>query len=48
MQEHWQSGYTDTKRTLSHKSWLDMPASGEGLIVHDVHRLHEAAAAAAK
>ena len=38
MREHWQSGYEDTRRTLKHKRWLEMPADGAGLVVHDVHR----------
>jgi NTE family protein len=38
MREHWQSGYEDTKRTLRHKHWLEMPAQGAGCPVHDVHR----------
>ena len=38
MREHWQSGYEDTKRTLRHKHWLEMPAQGAGCLVHDVHR----------
>jgi NTE family protein len=38
MREHWQSGYEDTRRTLKHKRWLELPAEGAGLIVHDVHR----------
>ena len=38
MREHWQSGYEDTKRTLKHRHWLEMPAEGLGCIVHDVHR----------
>ena len=38
MREHWQSGYEDTRRTLKHKRWLELPAEGKGLIVHDVHR----------
>ena len=39
MREHWQSGYEDTKRTLHRRTWLEMPAPGEGIRVHDVHRL---------
>jgi NTE family protein len=38
MREHWQSGYEDTKRTLRHKSWLEMPPEGIGCVIHDVHR----------
>jgi NTE family protein len=38
MREHWQSGYEDTKRTLRHRHWLEMPPQGAGCVVHDVHR----------
>jgi NTE family protein len=38
MREHWQSGYEDTKRTLKHKHWLEMPPEGAGCVIHDVHR----------
>jgi NTE family protein len=38
MREHWQSGYEDTKRTLKHQKWLQMPETGAGIVVHDVHR----------
>lgn len=38
MREHWQSGYEDTRRTLKHGKWLELPAHGTGIIVHDVHR----------
>jgi NTE family protein len=41
MNEHWMSGYEDTKRTLKHKDWLTMPTEGTGLVVHDVHREDE-------
>ena len=37
MREHWQSGYEDTKRTLKRGEWLQMPAEGAGILVHDVH-----------
>lgn len=39
MREHWQSGYDDTKNTLTHKAWLAMPE--RGIKVHDVHREEE-------
>ena len=39
MREHWQSGYEDTKRTLMHHAWLQMPENG--VVVHDVHRLRD-------
>jgi NTE family protein len=42
MKEHWQSGYEDTKRTLSRKEWMSMPEIGEGIRTHDVHRDYEA------
>jgi NTE family protein len=38
MREHWQSGYEDTKRTLRHKHWLEIPPQSAGCLVHDVHR----------
>ena len=41
MNEHWQSGYEDTKRTLKRRDWLTMPAEDAGLVVHDVHRDEE-------
>jgi NTE family protein len=41
MREHWQSGYDDTKRTLQQKHWLEMPRDGNGIVVHDLHRLRE-------
>ncbi len=39
MREHWESGYRDTKRTLTHKDWLVMPEAGKGIVMHDIHRL---------
>lgn len=41
MREHWQSGYEDTRRTLKQRDWLQLPKQGGGILVHDVHRLHE-------
>ncbi|HAH10683.1 MAG TPA: hypothetical protein DCL48_11330 [Alphaproteobacteria bacterium] len=41
MREHWQSGYDDTRASLSQRHWLDMPADGTGIVVHDVHRLRD-------
>jgi NTE family protein len=38
MREHWQSGYLDTKRTLTRRDWLEMPPRGTDIVVHDVHR----------
>jgi len=36
MREHRLSGHEDTKNSLSHKKWMEMPESG--LVTHDVHR----------
>ncbi|MDA8050018.1 MAG: patatin-like phospholipase family protein [Rhodospirillales bacterium] len=41
MREHWDAGYRDTKRTLRHKVWLEIPSEEEGVAVHDVHRPEE-------
>jgi NTE family protein len=38
MREHWMSGLEDTRRTLKHREWLEMPPEGMGILVHDVHR----------
>ncbi len=38
MQEHWQSGLDDTRRTLNHGSWLNLPSEKVGVAVHDIHR----------
>jgi len=38
MREHWDSGYQDTRRTLSHRKWLEKPPESIGMAVHDVHR----------
>lgn len=38
MREHWQSGYEDMRRTLKRQDWLELPAVGAGIVVHDVHR----------
>jgi NTE family protein len=38
MQEHWQSGLDDTRRTLKHRSWLNPPSEKVGVDVHDIHR----------
>lgn len=39
MREHWQSGYEDTKNSLKHRKWFEMPQAG--VVVHDVHRLRD-------
>jgi NTE family protein len=41
MREHWQSGHEDTKRTLRHKHWLEMPPENTGIVTHDIHRDRE-------
>jgi NTE family protein len=38
MQDHWRSGYEDTKRTLNRHDWMVMPPHGTGITTHDVHR----------
>lgn len=43
MREHWQSGHVDTKRTLTHKHWLEMPPENTGILTHDIHRDREEA-----
>jgi NTE family protein len=41
MREHWSSGYRDTRRTLLHRDWLELPAPDVGMVMHDVHRPEE-------
>jgi len=41
MREHWESGHEDTKRTLTHKRWLEMPPPNTGILTHDIHRDRE-------
>ena len=43
MREHWDSGHEDTKRTLTHKHWLEMPPPNTGIVTHDIHRDREEA-----
>lgn len=43
MREHWDSGHEDTKRTLTHKHWLEMPPPNTGIRTHDIHRDREEA-----
>jgi NTE family protein len=38
MQDHWRSGYFDTRNTLAHKDWLVMSDIGDGITTHDIHR----------
>ncbi|KUM05184.1 patatin-like phospholipase family protein [Chromobacterium subtsugae] len=42
MREHWQSGLSDIRRSLSHPDWLQMPPPDRPFTTHDVHRLHQA------
>jgi NTE family protein len=43
MREHWDSGLEDTRRTLKRRDWLNLPETGMGIVVHDVHRESESA-----
>jgi NTE family protein len=38
MREHWQSGLTDMRHTLSRPHWLDPPKREDPFVTHDVHR----------
>ena len=38
MYEHWQSGLTDMRHTLTRPHWLDPPDSENPFVTHDVHR----------
>jgi len=38
MRQHWQNAYKDMRRTLKRQDWLELPAPGAGIVVHDVHR----------
>ena len=38
MREHWESGYRDTRHTLTHKAWLRGEHADRGIEIHDVHR----------
>lgn len=37
MHEHWQSGLTDMRHTLTRPHWLDPPSRESGFVTHDVH-----------
>lgn len=41
MREHWQSGHDDTKRTMTHTHWLEMPPENTGIVTRDIHRDRE-------
>lgn len=38
MREHWAAGLADTRKTLRHRKWLEIPPEHIGMTVHDVHR----------
>ncbi|MBE1162970.1 DUF3734 domain-containing protein [Dyella acidiphila] len=38
MHEHWQSGLTDMRHTLTRPHWLDPPTAENPFVTHDVHR----------
>ncbi len=38
MREHWESGLTNIRRTLTHRDWLEMPNNESRFITHDIHR----------
>ena len=38
MREHWTAGLEDTRKTLRHRKWLEIPPDTIGVVVHDVHR----------
>ena len=40
MREHWESGLDDIRRTLAYPEWLERPDNENGVVTHDVHRLH--------
>jgi NTE family protein len=43
MREHWRSGYSDTKRTLARRDYVQMPSGDRHVVIHDVHREREMA-----
>lgn len=38
MHEHWQSGLTDMRHTLTRPHWLEPPTAENPFVTHDVHR----------
>jgi NTE family protein len=38
VREHWEAGYNDTRRTLRHPEWLEVPTGRDCVVVHDLHR----------
>lgn len=43
MGDHWASGLSDIRRSLTHREWFDVPSHEVGFVTHDVHR-HQATA----
>jgi NTE family protein len=41
MREHWESGHRDTKRTINRRDWLKLPDDGDGIVLHDIHRIED-------
>ncbi|RDS79621.1 patatin-like phospholipase family protein [Dyella monticola] len=39
MHEHWQSGLSDMRHTLSRPHWLEPPSPENPFVTHDVHRV---------
>lgn len=38
MKEHWAAGLEDTRRTLKHLHWFELPTETDGMAFHDLHR----------
>lgn len=38
MSAHWSSGLRDTRNTLAHRDWLELPPEDVGIVTHDIHR----------
>jgi NTE family protein len=38
MQEHWESGLEDIRRSFGHPKWFEIPSAEIGFVTHDVHR----------
>jgi NTE family protein len=38
MHEHWLNGHEDTRKTLVHKHWLEIPSKAGGIVTHDLYR----------
>ncbi|UNK02679.1 patatin-like phospholipase family protein [Ralstonia insidiosa] len=38
MRDHWGSGLSDIRESLSHPEWLAMPDDESGFVTHDIHR----------